>query len=768
MTRFHRQEVDLTTRITNQQLQLRLQSCIEPRIAAVNLMAMQDRSSVEDLLANWDSLAYPLTNMLPGFQAINFIDTNWVIRHVYPAASNQAALGAELAQSNEATVIASLDRAEQTGELVRTGLVELLQSGTGFVMYRQIRSSSGEPLGFINGVFRVRDLVDACFFEQDLQDRFEYRLLESDGQVVISGGATNLPVAAEYGVRNLVNIAGRPWTLELTPTQEFLRGEGSLIAYVWTVLGMILVAILAYVTRALLIKQDSLRISQERYRLLVENQTDLVVETDADGNLRYVSPSYCQLFGKKENELVNSNFFQLLHEEDRGSTRHAISQLSANNPVVYQEQRAFTEKGWRWLGWSNSAVLDAGGNLQGITAVGRDITDIKLLEQQIAHSAKMNAIGELAGGVTHDLNNLLHVTLANVELLLEQVEDTESRERLENIRRVINSGMDLSSKLSTLSRQGPEQLTHIDLNSMIVEAYNLLADTMDDSILVELKTAPSPVFVEGDRTQIERVILNLIINARDAIQDSGKIEIELSQEFLDSEFCRPFEYLTAGEFAKISIIDNGAGIKPENLSRVFDPFFTTKELGKGTGLGLANCYSIIKQHFGCILVESEVGVGTIFTVYLPLTPHAGVYAGSRIDRVVRDPMLNNSKEKDSEPGKKVIMIVDDNEDILSLTSSFITTAGYDVIVCRDGQEAVSKFVENQAAAELVLMDLMMPGMSGSQAAAKIHNLAPQVKMLFISGFFHEQEDAIRELQYPLLRKPFTRAELLEKIAILIQ
>lgn len=781
LARFHTQEVEISTRITGQQLQLRLQSCIEPRIAAINLLAAQPWESVPALIARWDNLAYPMSSMLPGIQAINFVDADWVIRHVYPATPNLAALGVDLSESDNPTVVASLARAEQTEELVRTNPVELLQSGLGFVLYRKLLSPEGEHLGFVNSVFRIDDLVSACFFEQDLLDRFAFNLQEADSTVIYRGGAVDAELAQEMLSRNLVNVGGRSWTIELIPTQSFLIGEGNVAVQFWRVLGMLLVVLLAFITRALLNKQDSLKTSQDRYRLLVENQSDLLVEVDTQGEFRYVSPSYCRLFDKSESELLSSDFMPLVHEDDRESTRESLEQLSSRTPQSYHEQRAMTRMGWRWLGWSNTAVLDEQGQLQGITAVGRDITEIKRLEQQVAQSAKMQAIGELAGGVTHDLNNLLHVTLANVELLLERVTDAESNERLRNIRRVISSGMELSGKLSTLSRQGPALTSQFDLNLLVMDAYNLLANTMGENIQVDLCRASQPLIVEGDKTQLERIILNLIINARDALEDGGNIEVSLSRLFLSADFCRPYDLVCSGEFAKICVSDNGIGIDSTHLPRIFDPFFTTKESDKGTGLGLSNCYSIIKQHQGLIQVDSEVGEGTTFTVFLPLAStlvknsKADVGDTAKVERQIAAEAAVDQELAPKVPDKKrasgivhrLLLIVDDNTDILALTRSFSESADYTVITCESGQEAVDLFAKRRDEIALVIMDMMMPGMSGTQAAAQIQKLDPKVNLLFMSGFFHEQEDAMRELNFPLLRKPFTRAELIDQIKLMI-
>ena len=342
--------------------------------------------------------------------------------------------------------------------------------------------------------------------------------------------------------------------------------------------------------------------------------------------------------------------------------------------------------------------------------------------------------------------------------------------------------MELSGKLSTLSRQGPALTSQFDLNVLVQDAYNLLAKTMGDSIRVDLRRASQPVIVEGDKTQLERIILNLIINARDALADGGNIEISLSRLFLSAEFCRPYDSVCSGEFARICVRDDGVGIDSADLPRIFDPFFTTKESGKGTGLGLSNCYSIIKQHQGFIQVDSELGEGTIFTVFLPLASTLIKNLQADIEDAVDDERQATSQlaatlevepaapvtKRKRDRSNHLLLIVDDNTDILALTRSFAESADFDVLTCETGQEAIELFARHRDELALVIMDLMMPGLSGTQAAAQIQKLDPAVNLLFMSGFYHQQEDAVRELKFPLLRKPFTRAELIAQINLMIK
>jgi len=558
-----------------------------------------------------------------------------------------------------------------------------------------------------------------------------------------------------------VDMVGDPWVLQLFASADYLTRSSAENILLGS--GLALVLLVAFITRALLNKQDSLADSQRKYRLLVENQSDLVVQTDAAGRLLYVSPSYCRLFDKSESELLGREFYPLLHEEDREATRRAMARLSAENPNVYLEQRALTRLGWRWLGWSDTAVLDDSGEVVAITATGRDITNIKRLEAQVAQTEKMNAIGELAGGLTHDFNNLLHVTQANVEMLQQEEGRSSNQRALDNIRKTIASGMELTRKLSTLSRQGSAKKEVLEVNALLQGVFDLFHQSHGPDIRVTLETMTRPVYIEGDRTQLERVFLNLLLNARDAIQGSGRIEIRIDCREVDADFCVAHDLSEPGEFIAVAVADSGSGIDNRNLSRIFDPFFTTKGNQQGTGLGLSNCYSIVKQHDGAIDVSSQLGEGSTFVVYLPVIP--GYCDMPDEANHKKELAMTESRRSGTESDRQRILVVDDNVDILNLTRTMLAKAGYNVVTCEGGEEALALYREQGETIDLAIVDLMMPGMNGDEVAQRLVELDGGVCILFISGFYPHIDEAIGKLDYPLLSKPFTREELLTQVRL---
>ena len=313
----HQDAVALETRITSEQYRFRLESCINSRIAVINQLADPKWANQAELRENFTAEARSLFNLFPGIQALNYVANNGVIEIIFPEANNNAALGANLLNHPDPQVPAALSSADQSSRLTRTQVIELLQGGVGIAMYQHINSINGERLGFVNAAFRTDDLVETCLLEHDLLANFEITLQEIDGSMVFQTASSSAaPVMPSEGSSNqttngtaasvLVDVAGLPWRLELIPTADYLRASRSRLEDYWLYLGMLLIALLAAAIRTLLLKQESLLESQEKYRLLVENQTDFVVKLNTDFQYLYVSPNFCKTFGKTESELLGS------------------------------------------------------------------------------------------------------------------------------------------------------------------------------------------------------------------------------------------------------------------------------------------------------------------------------------------------------------------------------------------------------------------------------------------------------------------------------
>ncbi|MDJ0879534.1 MAG: PAS domain S-box protein, partial [Halieaceae bacterium] len=447
------ERIGLETRITAEQLKLRLESCFKSRADLVRTLASYPWQSREQIIADWPNRASTLLPLYSGVQALNYVDSNRVISVVYPLEPNRAALGAELRQHPDVSVARSMDRAAVGDTMTRTGIIELLQGGKGFALYLPIRTIDDEPAGFVNGVFRVGALMNSCLPEGRLRENFAFALID-DGEVFYEQADQDLTAPSPHQVELQIDITEADWRFTVAPLSRYLAETAAVLDDVWVAVGVLLICVFTQVLRFALLKQRDIEKREDEYRLLVENQTDLVVKVNTEGEFQYVSPSYCEMFGMSEEQLLGKAFMPLVHEDDRELTARSLERLKQPPHTAYHEQRAMTKDGWRWLAWSNRAVLDDEGELVGITAVGRDVTDIKRLEQRIAHSQKMRAMGEMAGGITHDFNNLLQVILGNIEiLLLDNQQDAKSRTSLESVRDMAMRAMSLTKKLATLSRQ---------------------------------------------------------------------------------------------------------------------------------------------------------------------------------------------------------------------------------------------------------------------------------------------------------------------------
>ncbi|NND70383.1 MAG: PAS domain S-box protein [Rhodothermales bacterium] len=745
----------LETRITAEQVKIRIESCVDSRARQINALASLPWESRQHAIDTWTNSASILFPIYTGVLAFNYVDSDWVIRVVYPPNTNQRALNANLREHDNASVSRALAAAEGSSRPTRTDIVELLQSGKGFALYKEILSPGGQPMGFVNGVFRLQDLMDSCLSEKPLRNHFFFGLYEND-DLIFSQPQSNKSLQSPYLVTLPIELIGHPWQLSFAPLPSYLDATNSLVDEVGIGLGILMAFLLAIGSRILLRQQSFLSENEDKYRLLVENQTDMVVKVNPAGEFLYVSPSYCKTFGKPESELLNKQFLPLVHEDDREHTQTSLASLKYHPHTSYHEQRAMTKDGWRWLAWSNTAVLDETGNIEAITAVGRDVTEIKSLEENIAHSQKMKALGEMAGGITHDFNNMLQVIIGNIErLLLEDTHSKATKQTLEQICNVVVRAMNLTKKLSTLSRQEKTHKEAFDVNRLLEELTVLLEHTLPATVSLSANLSDKPLVIVADRARIEQVLLNICFNARDAIESNGNININSSRKTLDRNFLKQIPDVLPGEYCVITIVDDGCGIEPDVLPRIFDPFYTTKASGSGTGLGLANCYSIVKQHRGMILVDSRPDEGSSFSVYLPILQ-------SEDEPQRETPITAHTPAKNR---NKLVLVADDNVEILDLTELCLKSVGFETLGAESGKQALELFHLHRHEISLIVLDFVMPEMGGKEVAEQIRLVDKDVKILFVTGYI--PEDVTASLKEPIIRKPYKRTEFLKTIEKLI-
>ena len=412
----------------------------------------------------------------------------------------------------------------------------------------------------------------------------------------------------------------------------------------------------------------------------------------------------------------------------------------------------------RLLSATASALYDDQGNVFGAIECIRDITDNYKMEQekdklhaQLLHAQKMEAMGTLAGGIAHDFNNLIQAISGYTELLM--MEDGMSQgslEMLESIGKSSRRASELTKQLLLFSRKTESSLQPMDLNKEINEMYSLLQRTIPKMITIELQLADDLGVVNGDPVQFEQIVMNLAINARDAMPEGGRITIETSNAYLDEKFCELNHGAKPGEYALLSIRDTGEGMAQEILAHIFEPFFTTKKVGKGTGLGLSMVYGIVNAHGGYISCSSLPGQGTAFSIYLPAA--------------VSENQVDEQKSCDIiERGEGTILLVDDEEHLRSLGAEFLTRFGYKVLVESDGERALECYRLKQQQIDLVIMDMIMPGMGGKKCIEEMVRINPGVKVIIASGYTSQEpsSEIISSKRVTFIRKPYRMTDMLK-------
>ncbi|BDG09998.1 hybrid sensor histidine kinase/response regulator [Anaeromyxobacter paludicola] len=529
--------------------------------------------------------------------------------------------------------------------------------------------------------------------------------------------------------------------------------QGALAAQLFCGVVFLTVMVLASVVEDRQRAAAALRESEEDYRLLVENQTDLVVKVDVAGRFLFASPSYCRTFGKTEAELLGRGFMPLVHEDDRVPTARAMEALFRPPWAAYMEQRALTVSGWRWLAWADTAIRDAEGRVVEIVGVGRDVTERREMEERLRQSEKLEAIGRLAGGVAHDFNNQLTGIVNGAEHLRAALAGQgELRAVADRIRDAALRSAGLTRQLLNFARKEPPRAVAVDVNQMVEDVLGLLPHAVDKRIAVRSALADGPARVTGDPDRLHAALLNLALNARDAMPQGGDLTVETRRVDLDAAACAalPFD-LEPGPHVQVRVCDTGVGMSPEERAHLFEPFFTTKPVGQGSGLGLAEVYGTVQAHRGAVTVESAVGRGTCVALLLPLAAEQAAAAAAAPARAAAP-----------EPSPALrVLLADDELNVRRSLGLLLRSCGHEVVECAGGAEAVERFRADQGALDLAIVDMMMPDMTGREVVARLREIRPGFPVVVSSGLGAGAEhDALRtEPGVWFLPKPYTSEEL---------
>ena len=503
--------------------------------------------------------------------------------------------------------------------------------------------------------------------------------------------------------------------------------------------------------------EEALRRSEERSQRLLQNISDVVAVVDEDLVYRYVSPSVTRVSGPRPEQLIGRSCLELSHPDDSAAIERFVRDSlwsSAPQPTATIRMRHLDGQ-WRVLEVT-SARLVGEADFEGLVLTARDVTDRQRLEEQLRHAQKMESVGRLAGGVAHDFNNLLTAILGFSELLMNDSRPASRRHAdLQAIHRAAEQGASLTRQLLAYSRRQILAPTLVDLGALTREVESILTRLLGTDIEIRVTGDANPGLVKADRGQLEQVLMNLGVNARDAMPEGGRLSIDTRRVDLDDDSVEARLHGTRGPYVRLTVADSGIGMDAETCARVFEPFFTTKPHGKGTGLGLATVHGIVAQSGGFVDVGSEPGRGTTFTIHLP--------------RVERDAAAATAvtppAPAETVTGSGTILLVEDDGALRELLSRTLNEAGYRVIAPPSPDEALRLVRERAADPDLLVTDVVMPGMSGPTLARELVAIKSGLRVLLISGY---TDDAMLRMGAfdagkALLLKPFGPASFLRKV-----
>jgi two-component system, cell cycle sensor histidine kinase and response regulator CckA len=501
--------------------------------------------------------------------------------------------------------------------------------------------------------------------------------------------------------------------------------------------------------------QQALRDERDRAQRYLDTADVILLALDTSGRVTQINRKGCDVLGWTEPELVGRDFLEsCVPARLRGATATRFSEVIAGDLSVV-EATVLTKSGdERLIEWRNTLQCDSDGTLVGTFSSGADITERRGLEEQYRQSQKMEAIGLLASGVAHDFNNMLTVILGFTEFVAAELpRESRHTQDLGEVIKAAQSAASLTRQLLAFSRQQVLNAAPLDLNGLITDMTAMLGRLIGEHIEITLRLAPDLPMSVADRSQLEQVIMNLVVNARDAMPEGGRLTIETTQVTLESSsFHR--EEVVPGHYVQLAISDTGVGMTPETQRRLFEPFFTTKEKGKGTGLGLSTSYGIVKQSKGHIAVDSGLGRGTTFKVFLPSAP---------FDAAV--PAASPAAPLHAARASGTVLLVEDETGVRLLSRRILERGGYRVLEASNGDDAERIFAEHGATIDLVVSDVVMPGCGGPELVARLRIQTPAVRVLYMSGYAEQAAARTAGIDRgaPFIEKPFTAAGFLRDV-----
>jgi len=500
--------------------------------------------------------------------------------------------------------------------------------------------------------------------------------------------------------------------------------------------------------------EAALRESEARYRGLVNNATYGIYWVTPESELLGVNPALIQMLGyDSEDDLLQIKNTGALYC-DSSSRGKIVTEYTSRGRVDARVE-------WKRKDGKTITVRLNGRRTKGpgrltdcIEVIVEDITENTALEKQLVQAQKFEGIGQLAGGIAHDFNNMIGAIIGWADIGVEETEHgSRLRRHFEKVRQQADRAAALTKQLLAFARRQILEPRDMDLNKVVTETLSLLEKVIGSNIEIKVNLSPKLSLVRADPTQVEQVLMNLCINARDAMPEGGSLVIEITDTSLDEGYCALQPFARPGRYTVLCVTDSGTGMDAATIDRIFEPFFTTKELGKGTGLGLATVYGIIRQHGGFVQVYSEVGIGTTFRIYLPVSA-----AGAASPELAEDTQPIRG-------GSETLLVAEDHEGLRQLVFETLTHLGYQVLIASDGEQAINEFILHRNSIDLAILDVVMPKLSGPEVYARICAEKAGVPVIFATGYSADISllHKAQQLGLPVIQKPYTPRNLARKI-----
>lgn len=730
----HDSELRIETEVTGEQIKLRLESWVNHRIEIVENMANHWGSKGKIDNDIFTQKADELLSWIPGLQALNWIDKNWTIQVVVPLEGNEPALGKNLRYHPFVSVQEALKKAQETRQISRTTVIKLLQGGDGFVTYWPVVSKDGEIFGYINGVFKINQLIENCFSEPMLTERFSIMFYEEDKTVYakdMNFSANQLKLMKEIAVE----FVDKNLQMKIMPTTQYIESLQDYISYWIFGFTFFLSLWLGFMFRVSMLHNQIIRKSEERLRTVIENAGDAFYLISKDGKIVDVNQQACTELQYTKEELTSMVVEDIDIDYVKGDMK------VENGITVTFEANHKKKDGTTMPVEIRSGLIDI-NKKEYILFLSRDISETKKLQELENRAQRLETAGQVAGQVAHDFNNLLAPLIAYPDFIKGMLSDNHPAfELLTKIEKSANQIAEINQQLLTLGRRGHYTQKIINLNDLIhevVEEVGIHSQSCNIKIDFDHHLLP----IKGGYSQLVRIVTNLLHNAYDAIQADGVISVKTENYYLDEStsdyFCVP-----KGEYVKLTIADSGCGIPENILPTIFDPFVSTKKTNKkrGSGLGLSIVESVINDHNGHVDVKSIVGEGTQFYLYFPISR----------DKIKEEIVVEVVR------GNEKILIVDDDITIIEVTQKILEMLGYYVKTSETGEAALDMMEKESF--DLLILDMIIPNsIDGTEIFKRALQINPQQKAIIVSGYAETERvnEAMRLGVYSFTKKPFTK------------